>query len=264
MKLPISALVASCNDGHLLEGCLQSLGFCDEIFGVDLESEDNTANLFSKYATRSEVFHRVPMVEQVHEHYIDKLKHDWFILIDPDERIMPGLAVSISEVLKDDLPNISIFRAPMRNYFKGKALEGTRFGGVVYARLLFRRSGIIVSSSVHKGIVVKPGYDYKKIIYNGENYDKHLWFSSWKNHINKHSRYLLGEGMARYNAGSRYVRFSEWKALAKSLYLNIRVYKAYKDGLRGLAIALFDSIYEFRAQRRLKQYEQIIRSQNRQ
>lgn len=166
-KLPVSVLVASCNEGHLLEDCLKSLQFCDEIFGVDLDSDDNSKELFRKYATSVASFHRVPMIEHMHPHFIDKLKHDWIILIDPDERIMPELAVSIAEELKQAEANIAALRVPMINHFKGKALKGTTYGGIVYARLLYRRSGITVDDDVHKGIKLKPGFDRKKIRFTG-------------------------------------------------------------------------------------------------
>lgn len=254
-KLPVSVLVASCNEAHLLEDCLRSLQFCDEIFGIDLESDDNSLELFRKYATRVESFRRVPMIEHVHPHFIDKLKHDWIILIDPDERIMPALAASIAEELQKVEPTIAALRVPMINHFKGKALKGTTYGGIVYARLLYRRSGIMVDDDVHKGIKLRPGFDKKKIKFTGENYDKHLWCNSWKQLADKHRRYLLGEGQARYNEGSRYSFANQWKAFFRTFYYSFKGLKGYRDGMTGLLISFMEARYEFLSWANLKTYQ---------
>ncbi len=260
-KLPVSVLVASCNEGHMLEDCLRSLQFCDEIFGIDLQSDDNSMELFRKYATQVETFQRVPMIERVHPHFIDKLKHDWIILIDPDERIMPALAASIAEELQKVEPEIAALRVPMINHFKGRALKGTTYGGIIYARLLYRRSGITVDDDVHKGIKLRPGFDRKKIRFTGENYDKHLWCNSWKQLADKHRRYLLGEGQARYNEGLRHSFKEQWMAFFRTFYFSFKGLKGYKDGLTGLMISFMEARYEFLSWAGLKAYQRTIQKQ---
>jgi len=258
VKLPISALVVSCNEGAKLEDCLISLQFCDEIFGVDLESNDNSIDLFRKYATRTESFNRVPMIELVHPHFIKKLKNDWIILIDPDERITPGLVVSIADKLNEVDESIAALRAPMINFFRGKQLKGTTYGGIVYSRLLYRRSGIMVDDDVHRGIKVKPGYDILKIRYNGNNCDKHLWCDGWRQLADKHRRYLSGEGQARFNAGYRYSFLQQWKAFIITFYFNFKGMKGYLDGLTGLGLSIMQARYEFLAYRNLRLYQNRI------
>ena len=255
-KLPISALVASYNEGHLLEDCLKSLQFCDEVVVVDLNSTDNTAEIARRWAT---TYHfepeYVPYFDVHHHKYIPPLKHNWFILIDPDERIMPALAESIGTFLQTVAADIAAIRAPMINHFKGKALKGTTYGGIVYARLLYFKPGISIDDDVHNGIKVLPGFDKTKIWFEAENYDRHLWCNSWAQLYDKHRRYLLGEGQARYNEGRRYRFGDEWKGLVRTFYFNFKGMKGYTDGLRGLGISLMEARYEFIASRRLLKYQ---------
>ena len=122
-KLPISALVVSCNEGYLLEDCLKSLSFCDEIVGVNLESNDNTEALFKRYANSYENLSRVPLVEEIHPLVIPLLKNDWIILIDPDERILEPLQSDIERTIRNAPNNACTYRVPMINFFKNRKLK---------------------------------------------------------------------------------------------------------------------------------------------
>jgi len=82
-----------------------------------------------------------------------------------------------------------------------------------------------------------------------------MWCDSWTQLLDKHKRYLSGEGKSRYNRGFRYKKHDEWKELFRSLYMNVRVMKAYKDGLTGFGITLLEARYAFLATRRLKEYQ---------
>lgn len=253
-KLPVSALVASCNEAHYLEDCLKSLWFCDEIYGVDLDSDDASMEIFQRYADKVERHPKVPLIEKIHPVYIPRLKHDWIILIDPDERIMPELAISIEKALSEADDNISVLRVPMINHFKGKPLKGTIYGSIVHARLLYKKSGITIDDDVHNGIKIKPGYERRKIPFNGKNYDQHLWCDSWSQLLDKHRRYLSGEGQSRYNQGARYSFTNQWSSALKKFYYNFKGSKGYKDGWRGFLISVLQARYEFIAWNELRRY----------
>lgn len=258
-KLPISALVASYNEGHLLEDCLKSLDFCEEIYFVNLGSEDNSVEIAKKYATTIEEYHTVPMIEDIHPIFIPKLKHDWFILIDPDERIMPDLAEDIKSTLDAAEPNLAVIRVPMHNYFKGKRLKGTVYGGVVYARLLYNKQGITIDDDVHAGIKMKEDALRKKIQYTGENYDKHYWCFSWSQLFDKHKRYLSGEGQAQYNAGKRYSIRKQWYDSIIRFYYSFKTREGYKDGFRGFLLSLMAARYELLSWKSLRKYERKVK-----
>ncbi len=194
------------------------------------------------------------MIEELHPVFIPKLKHDWIILIDPDERITPELADSIKQTLETVPSDIAALRVPMINYFKKKPLKGTIYGGVVYARLLYRRSGVSVDNDVHRGIKLKSGYDRKRIPFTGANYDKHLWCESWSQLFDKHARYLRGEGQSRFNSGMRYSLSKQWMATITKFYYNFKGLKGYLDGWRGFCISLLQARYEFLAWRGLRKY----------
>jgi glycosyltransferase involved in cell wall biosynthesis len=257
-KLPISALVASYNEGHLLQDCLESLQFCDEIFFVDLGSTDQSIDIANKIATKTVQFHHVSRIEEIHPIFIPQLKNEWFILIDPDERILPELALDIKKIVQEAEPELAMVRVPMFYYFKNKLLKGTVYGGLIYARLLFNRKGIKVNSDVHANILLKEGFSRRKIAYTENNFDQHFWCNSWAHLLDKQRRYLLGEGQAQYNSGKRYSRSTQWKCTLIKFYFSYKGKQGYLDGFRGFLLSLLAARYEFLSWSELRKYEKII------
>jgi glycosyltransferase involved in cell wall biosynthesis len=254
-KLPVSVLVASCNEGHLLEDCLKSLQFCDEIYFVNLGSTDNSIELAKKYATVVEEFHKVPRIEDVHPIYIPKLKYDWFILIDPDERIRPELAEDIRLYIQNPEPFKSLIRAYLWYYFKGEKLKGGPYKNAIRGRLLFYRPGINISDEVHTGITAKPGYGLAEIPFTGKNYDEHFWCNSWAQLKDKHTRYAQGEGKVLYLEGKRFTWVKLiFQTLKAFLYAFIKQ-EYYRDGFTGVSFSYHEGRYSYISWMSLRKYQ---------
>ena len=254
-KLPISAFVASCNEGHLLEDCLKSIQFCDEIVGVNLESTDNSKELMLKYCTSYIEHKRVTIIEEIHPIFIPQLNNDWFIVIDPDERILPALVHDIANILKEADNKLAVIRVPMYNHFNGKKLDYTVYGGLISFRLLFKKQGVNLNTNIHSGITLKEGFERRKIQFTGQNYDQHLWSSGWVQLFEKHRRYLKSEGQAQYNLGKKYSFKQQWKDTFFKFYYSYKGKQGYKDGFRGLMLSLFAAWYEFKKWNSLKIYQ---------
>jgi hypothetical protein len=259
-KLPISALVASCNEGHLLEDCLKSLQFCDEIYFVNLESTDNSIEIATEYVTRIVSFKKVETIEEILPVFIQKLKHDWVLLIDPDERLDPELQKDIKfffSIIPDDCGKINV---PIRYYYKNKALKGTVWGGVRFGRLLMQKSKNEISSSVHIAINLKQGYRKYTIPYNKINVDHHFWVSSFDQMLEKHKRYILKEGEAKYRKGERYNTYRLVKVTIESFYNSFFRHKGYLDGFTGLFLSFFYAWYNWESILSLKKFQKKIQN----
>jgi glycosyltransferase involved in cell wall biosynthesis len=258
-KLPVSALVASYNEGNLLEDCLKSLQFCDEIYFVNLGSTDNTLEIAKKYATIVEEFHKVPRIEDMHPLYIPKLKHDWFILIDPDERIRPELAEDVRKYIQNPEPFKSLVRAYLWYYFNGKKLKGGPYKNAIRGRLLFYRPGINISDEVHTGITAKPGYGLAEIPFTGKNYDEHFWCNSWAQLKDKHTRYAQGEGKVLYMEGKRFSWIKLIFQSMKSFFLAFINDEYYRDGIKGVKLSFYEGRYSFLSWVSLRKYQSELK-----
>jgi glycosyltransferase involved in cell wall biosynthesis len=259
-KLPISALVASYNEAHLLGRCLESINFCDEILVVDLQSNDHTESVAMHYTDKFVKEEKVMLVEELFPHYIPRLKNDWVMLIDPDEQIDSELYKDIEEFFKNIPLDCARINVPILYYYKNTALKGTVWGGMrKTGRLLVRKSGCEIRSNVHTAIVLKEGFTTYKIKREGNNVDHHYWVQSYNQMLEKHKRYTLKEGKAKYDKGERFSNFKlfieTWSAFCESFF----VCKGYLDGFLGLFLSGFYAWYIWSSWVSLKNYQKQIK-----
>lgn len=261
-KAPISALVASFNEGHLLEDCLKSLQFCDEVFVVNLNSKDNTQEIAEKWATRVLFEERdLGYFDAYMSMYVPMLKHDWFILIDPDERIRPELAKDVMEYVARPEPFKSLIRAHIWYFFDGKKMKGGPYRNPIRGRLLFYRPGLSVGDEVHCGITAKPGYGISEIRFTGLNYDEHYWCSSFEQLKSKHTRYSKGEGKVMYDEGKVFSVFTMLSATVRKFLQSYIGDAYYKEGLvGGIRFAGEEARYLWLSYLSLRNYEKTLRA----
>ena len=133
----ISALVTTFNEADSIAECLESLQFCDEIVVVDSYSTDDTVVVASAYP-RVRVLHRRYYGGASQKNWaIDRLCHDWVLILDADERVPPALRRQIEGVLADPSP-ATAYSIPRRTFAMGREV---RYSGWQHDRVvrLFRR-----------------------------------------------------------------------------------------------------------------------------
>ena len=104
----------------MLESCLESLRFADEILIVDSASTDATPEIAARHGARVVQKEWLGFGRQK-QFAVDQAKHDWVLCIDADERVSPELAASIRQALAS--PVSPVYRMPRRNRFLGKWLS---------------------------------------------------------------------------------------------------------------------------------------------
>jgi glycosyltransferase involved in cell wall biosynthesis len=260
-KLPISAIVASHNEGPLLEDCLKSIRFCDEIVLVNMESSDATENIGRELADKIVHEQRVELVEHLFPKHIPALKNDWVMLIDPDERIDPALVddiVAFFHSLPQDCGRINV---PILYYYKKKPLRGTVWGGVNKSgRLLIKRSACHITGNVHTAITLRENFITYRISRKGNNVDHHFWVQSYAQMLEKHRRYSAKEGKSRYEKGDR---FTYYKLISGSLGAfkdSFIVSRGYLDGVLGFFLSCFYAWYIWASWLSLKKYQKEIKN----
>ncbi|TMH87599.1 MAG: glycosyltransferase family 2 protein [Betaproteobacteria bacterium] len=118
-RAPLSAVLITRNAAAVLEPCLASLAFADEIVVVDSGSSDGTAEIARRHGVRVVQREWLGFGRQK-QFAVEQAKHDWVLCLDADETVSPQLAASILAALAR--PVSPVYRMPRRNRFLGRWL----------------------------------------------------------------------------------------------------------------------------------------------
>jgi len=135
--LPVTAIIAARNEARNLPRCLESLRDVGEVYVIDSQSTDATAQIAESYGANVVQFHYQGGWPKKRQWAMESLPlaHDWIFLVDADEALTPELAREIQDAIQN--PNFDGYYVALRMYFLGREL---RHSGASFDKLsLFRR-----------------------------------------------------------------------------------------------------------------------------
>ncbi len=240
---PVTAMIGSHNEARLLQRCLPSVAFCDEVIVIDIDSHDRTATIAAEHGARVLRHEWVPIAERARLDLVGEAKHDWLLFLDPDEVLPPTLAMQIAALLPSLESDVGVVDCPWQFYFRGKPVQGTIWGGITRKRTLARRGAADLRPTVHSGTRLLPGYRAREIPFSGDNAIAHYWAPGYRALIAKHWRYLKLEGQDRHDQGMitgyRDILRTPWPAFYESFVIR----RGGRDGMTGFALSLVWSAY---------------------
>ena len=117
---PVSAVLITRNAATVLEPCLESLAFADEIVIVDSSSNDGTLEIAQRFGVR--VVRKEWLGFGLQKQFaVEQARNDWVLCLDADERVSAELAASIRAALA--APVSPVYRMRRRNRFLGHWLS---------------------------------------------------------------------------------------------------------------------------------------------
>ena len=137
VSLPVSVIVPARNEASNLPRCLESLRGVGEIYVIDSQSSDATAEIARSFGARVLQFHYAGGWPKKRQWAMDTLPlaYDWVFLMDADEALTPELAEEIRHAIQD--PRFDGYYIALQMFFLGRIL---RHGGAGFYKLsLFRR-----------------------------------------------------------------------------------------------------------------------------
>ena len=118
-RAALSAVLITRNAAAVLEPCLESIAFADDIVVVDSASSDGTVEIAQRL--RARVVQKEWLGFGLQKQFaVEQARHDWVLCLDADERVSPELAASIQAALA--APVSPVYRMPRRNRFLGRWL----------------------------------------------------------------------------------------------------------------------------------------------
>jgi glycosyltransferase involved in cell wall biosynthesis len=137
VSLPVSVIVPARNEATNLPRCLESLRGVGEIYVIDSQSSDGTAEIARSFGAAVVQFRYAGGWPKKRQWAMDTLPlaYDWVLLIDADEALTPELAEEIQHAIQD--PRFDGYYIALQMFFLGRIL---RHGGAGFYKLsLFRR-----------------------------------------------------------------------------------------------------------------------------
>jgi glycosyltransferase involved in cell wall biosynthesis len=235
----VTALVTSRNEGHLLGRCLDSIAFCDEVIVIDLDSEDDTAEVARAHEARVVEHPYVPIAEAARVTVAPQAKHDWLFVVDPDEEVPEALADGVASLLSRLAADVAAVDAPRQYYFRGTRLRGTVWGGPNKRRLLVNRERVELLPTIWGGVRIHEGFRVEELPYTSETAIRHYWADDYRELVARHRRYLCLEPVDRAAAGEVTGVKKLVRTPPSAFWESYVVKRGFRDGATGLFLSLF-------------------------
>jgi glycosyltransferase involved in cell wall biosynthesis len=206
---------------------------------IDIDSNDDTRAIAEANGARVVRHDYVPIAEWARVTVAPQARHDWLLVVDPDEEVPVPLAEEVATILPNLAEDVAAVDAPRQYFFAGRALRGTVWGGPNKRRLLVRRTAVELTPTIWGGMKIKDGFRVVDLPFTSETAIVHNWASGYRELIGRHRRYLKLEPVDRATAG-------EVTGLKAVVTMPMRAFResfvvkhGYRDGVTGLLLSLF-------------------------
>lgn len=244
--MSISAVIVTYNNADTIRACLSSLTWVDEIVIADLGSSDETLAICQAFTSAIHHLPWTPYVETVRNDAIALARHPWVLVMDPDERVSPVLAVQLRRIVAADA--VDAVCVPRWDMAFGKRRVDRR-SRELHVRF-FRRGVLVWPRAIHSHPKL-DGLRVQVLPIQGEAYLLHETWRTVAEVREKIKRYTPIEAMWRYRSGHRYTL---WRHLDEVLREVARwfVFGGWRNGTAGLLRLLFIVRYRFDVGRHLR------------
>lgn len=235
----LSVVVITRNEALNIEGCLKSASWADELVVIDAESTDQTVEIAKRYTNR--VYVRPwPGFGSQKNFGIEQASTSWILILDADERVTSELALEIRRCIEEwSAENVSAYRIPRRNHYYGRPV---RWGGTYpdYQIRLFRKDMARYNDVlIHENLIVQGS------VGTLHGHLDHFTERRINDHFNKFRLYttLAAQEKSRFRPRVTMAAF-----LLRPAWTFVKTYvlrQGWRDGVRGLIVAVFASMYVF-------------------
>ena len=247
----LSAVLITRNAASLIEPCLESLAFADEIVVVDSGSTDGTDEIAARSGARVVRKEWLGFGRQK-QFAVEQARNDWVLCLDADERVSAELAASIKAALA--APVSPVYRMARRNRFLGRWLAHGEGYPDWITRLFHRRRARWSDDPVHEHVIAQGP------IGRLEGDLLHASAESIERYIAKQNRYTTLQADALHASGKR----SSALAMAASpvaRFLRFYVVKlGFLDGAAGFAHIAIGAFASFLKHAKLRALDRAARN----
>ncbi len=236
VRASISAVLIIQNEGHVLQECLQSIAWVDEIVIVDSGSSDNSLEIAEKFTDK--IFHQhdwkgFGIQRQRAQGYATG---DWVLMIDADERVTTELRASIESVLIQNNHN-KVYRINILPWVFGSFIRHGGWYPAPKVRLYPREAASYGEERVHEKLNYSKNVSTVQL--NGDLL--HYTYRDLRHYLTKSANYAEEWSEQRYQSGKK---ASLLQAVIHGSWYFFRMYlikAGFLDGRQGFLLALLSA-----------------------
>lgn len=253
----ISVLINTLNEEKNLPYALRSVKpWADEIVVVDMYSEDRTVEIARDYGAKILFHDRVMEFDIARKYAIENASNEWMLILDADEIVPAPLSRRLLEIVSEN--KIDVVKIPYLNFLAGAPIYYSGWGPdqVKHFRL-FRRGKLKIKPSVHNYIEISPGANVKELFFHSDGAIIHFSYLDFEHFITKLNRYTNIHALQAAKTGEQpYIAKALFRAARKFLAFYL-LRKGYRDGWRGIYLALLMFFYEISTFAKLTQLQLV-------
>jgi glycosyltransferase involved in cell wall biosynthesis len=205
MSVPVSVIIPTKNEEHNLARCIRSVSWAAEIFVVDSQSVDQTAQIAESFGAKVVQFKYGGGWPKKKNWALDNLRFrtEWILFLDADEVLMPGGQQEIDSVIRSRSPIAGCW-INRQFIFLGKRLRHSYYPN--WNMRLFKHAAGRFERLVEGDTSSGDVEIHEHVVVNGRTGRlrtelEHHAFPSTESFIEKHNRYSNWE--ARFQLESR-------------------------------------------------------------
>jgi glycosyltransferase involved in cell wall biosynthesis len=245
-RLPLSVIVTTYNEEHNIVDCLRSVQWADEVLLVDSHSTDRTLELARPFPVT--ILQREYFGSAAQKNWsLDRVRHEWVLILDADERVPEPLAEEILTVLASR-PSSDGYAIRRQNIFLGKVIRHSGWSADRVIRLFRRDRGRYPNRRVHADLEIEGSVSTLR------NSLIHYTFRSFDQYLDKFLNYAEWGAAQAFREGRR-AGFAE--IAGRPLWRFFRMYVVqlgFLDGMHGLVLCALQAFGVFLKYARLWEY----------
>ena len=174
-RQPISVIITTYNEEVNVAECIESVLWADEVLLVDSFSADRTIEIAERYPV--EILQRQYYGSAAQKNWaLDRVSHEWVLILDADERVTDGLACEILRKLIDGPQHLGYY-IRRRNIVLEKVIKHSGWSTDKVVRFFHRDHGRYPNRRVHADLVIEgpvPVLKHPLVHYTFLSFDQYL------------------------------------------------------------------------------------------
>jgi glycosyltransferase involved in cell wall biosynthesis len=183
-RAKLSVIITTFNEEVNIAECIQSVLWADEILVVDSFSADRTVAEVQRFPVR--LLQREYYGSAAQKNWaLDRVEHEWVLIVDADERVTPELAEEILRLLATK-PPVDGYFIRRENVFVDRVMRHSGWSTDKVIRLFRRDKGRYPNRRVHADLAIAgptPLLDHAFLHYTfrsfDQYFDKFLNYAEW-------------------------------------------------------------------------------------